>query len=483
MRKKIEFTILYIALMLVTGVKAFSQTYQKTNVLFIIVDDLRPMLGCYGDSIAITPNIDKLASRGTVFKRAYCQEAVCNPSRASIMTGLRPNTTKVWDLKTHFREALPHVITLPQWFKQHGYRTQSIGKIYHDPAALKDPISWSVPETMGVTTKFGKYVLDSNLAQEHGWKSTATERANAPSVAYIDGMVNDAAIQILNKIKDKPFFLAVGYRRPHLPFSAPEQFWALYDRKKLPMPVNPKPPVNVPRLALTNSRELRGYTDVPDSGAISYDETQKLLHGYYASISFVDSLVGRLLHELDQLGLTKNTAIVFVSDHGYHLGEEGLWGKCTDFEAGTRVPLIIASPSQKQKGTKTNALVELVDIYPTLTDVSGLAIPKGLEGISIKPLLDNPDITWKKAAFSQFPRPWPYKKEPKIMGYTVRTNNFRYTEWQDFKTGKIKARELYDHRNDSLETDNVVSKKKYQHQVKKLHQLLHDGWKSCLPKK
>ncbi|GAA4315641.1 sulfatase [Compostibacter hankyongensis] len=468
-----------LALLVFSGHKASAQ--KKPNILFIVADDLRPTLNCYGDSFAITPNINRIAERGTVFRNAYCQEAVCNPSRASFMTGLRPNTTRVWDLKTHFRKALPEVITLPEWFKQHGYHAQSVGKIYHDPAAMQDRISWSSPETMAVTTVLGKYVLDANLHKKGSWKATATERADAPEIKYIDGMVSHAAVQILDSIKDKPFFLAVGFRRPHLPFSAPEKYWAMYDHVRLPAPANPRPPSDVPAVALKNGVELNGYTDIPDTGAISEKEIQTLIRGYYACTTFMDAQVGKLLDELDRLGLRDNTIIVFLGDNGYHLGEQDLWCKATDFENGAHIPLIIASPWQQQKGTVSTALVELVDVYPTLVELAGMKAPPNLEGSSVKPLLNDPGMSWKKAAFSQFPRPWPYKKAPALMGYSVRTKDFRYTEWQDFKTGEIRATELYDHRTDDPETKNVAHDAAYQNKIKEMHQLLKEGWKKHKP--
>lgn len=470
---------LIIALIFITCKISLAQ--QQPNILFIIADDLRPTLGCYGDQFAITPNIDRIAKAGTVFLNAYCQDAVCNPSRASFMTGLRPNTTKVFDLETHFRKALPNVTTLPEFFKQHGYHAQSVGKIYHDPASMQDHESWSVPETFAVTTNLGKYVLDSNLNRKGGWKSTATERSGKPEINYIDGMVSDAAIKILDSIKDKPFFLAVGFRRPHLPFSAPEKYWQLYDNVQLPFPENLKAALNAPQVALQNGPELKGYTDIPDRGEISTSKIKNLIQGYYACTSFMDAQVGKVLNELNKLGLANNTIIVFLGDNGYHLGEEDLWCKATNFEVATRIPLIISCPWQQQKSAATKALVELVDIYPTLSALAKLDAPANLEGISLAPLLNNATLKWKKAAFSQFARPWPYKNQPTLMGYSVRTERFRYTEWKNFKTGKIEARELYDHASDSLETKNLATEKSYTQPINKLQQLLNNGWQKAKP--
>lgn len=460
---------------------ASSQNAGRPNVLFIAVDDLRPRLGCYGDPLAITPNIDRLAARGVLFNRAYCQQAVCAPSRASVMTGRRPDATKVWNLSTHFRKALPDVVTLPQYFKQQGYHTRCVGKIYHDPASAQDPVSWSAPETLAVTGKAGpKYVLDSNLHRKGGWKAAATERADVPDSAYVDGIVGNAAVRILREISDRPFFLAVGFRRPHLPFSAPERYWAMYDEMKMPLPENPQAPAGVPAVAMHPSTELRGYTDIPDAGPLDEATICRLIQGYYAGTSFIDAQIGRLLDELEELGLTSNTIIVLWTDHGYHLGEHDLWCKTTNFELDTRVPLIISVPGNPG-GLETDALAELVDLYPTLADLAGLEVPDGLEGVSLAPVLEETDRPWKKAAFSQFPRPWFYKGEPQTMGYSVRTDRYRYTEWQDFKTGEVQARELYDHRTDPLETRNLAAGGKHSALIKRLSAVLAEGWQGALP--
>lgn len=445
---------------------------RKMNVLFIGVDDLRCLLRCYGDAAAITPNIDKLASEGMIFNRAYCQQAVCNPSRASLMTGRRPNTTKVWDLETHFRKALPDVVTLPQYFKSQGYHTQSVGKIYHDPAWAQDAPSWSAPETSAVTETKGKYALKINLPDTGSWKTSSIENAPVMDDAYIDGQVSRSAIEILNNIKDKPFFLAIGFRRPHLPFSAPEKYWKQYDRNRLPLPQNPSKPLDVPDLALHNSEELRGYRDIPDAGPLTEEKIRELIHGYYASTSYVDAQIGKVIDELDRLGLRENTLIVLWSDHGYHLGEHGLWCKTTNFELDTHVPLIVSYPGSHNNGSHTDAIVELVDLYPTLADLTGLPVPEGLEGSSLKSLLIDPKSRWNKVAFSQFPRLF-RKDKTKIMGYSVRTDHFRYTEWREIESGKVVATELYDHRRDPLETKNVSGLKKYAGDIRTLTQQLN----------
>ncbi|MFD2886997.1 sulfatase [Chitinophaga cymbidii] len=454
---------------------------QPPNILFIAVDDLRPQLGCYADPIVQSPNIDKLAGSGVVFNRAYCQQAVCSPSRTSLMTGRRPNTTRVWDLKTHFRSNIPDVITLPQYFKNNGYHTQSVGKIYHDPAKAQDAPSWSVPEISAVTKKEGKYVLPENL-QKKSSKAAASEQADVPDNAYIDGQVADQALAVLKKIKDKPFFLAVGFRRPHLPFSAPKKYWDLYDRNKIPLPVPYTLPSNIPVYARHRNEELRGYSDIGFNNVIPDAKKRELLHGYYAAISYVDAQIGKVLAELDRLGLTKNTIIVLWSDHGFHLGENDLWAKATNYELDTRVPLIIAAPG-KERGVKSDGLVELVDLYPTLAELGGLPVPEGLEGTSLVPLLTRPGQPWKSAVFSQFPRPWQYKGEPETMGYAIRTDRYRYVEWRDFKTDAIKATELYDHQVDPDEVNNIANIATNAALTGKLKQQLHDGWQRARPVK
>jgi iduronate 2-sulfatase len=451
---------------------------RRPNVLFIAVDDLRPQLGCYGDLIAITPNIDRLAKMGVVFDRAYCQQAVCAPSRASVLTGRRPDATKVWDLNTHFRSVLPDVVTLPQYFKAHGYDSRNVGKIYHDPKNGQDSMSWSAPEIMAVTDNAGpKYVLAENLGKKGSWKASATECADVPDSAYVDGMVGNAAVKLLEELKDTSFFLAVGFRRPHLPFSAPKRYWDLYQAGSIPLPDRNQAPEHAPAIALHNGVELRGYTDIPDTGGIPTDKIRELRHGYYACISYVDAQIGRLLDELERLNLLENTLIVLWSDHGFHLGELDLWCKTTNFELDTRVPLIISSPLLINTAIHIEALVELVDIYPTMVELAGLPIPGDLEGASLAPLLTDPDRRWKGVAFSQFPRPWMYKDAPEVMGYSVRSPDFRYTEWRNVKDASVTAAELYRYGDDGIETENLAGRTEHKKTMRKMRALLKNGQK------
>lgn len=431
----------------------------RPNVLFIAVDDLRVELGCFGDTPALTPHVDALAKRGVRFTRAYCQQAVCNPSRASLLTGRRPDTLRIWDLPTHLRERMPDVVTLPQHFKRHGYHTQCIGKIFHNwrQKTHGDPKSWSVPSvlhynTHGADTAKVDGEPPANVAQH-----PRCECRDVPDDAYFDGRIADLAVRELAKRasderRDEPFFLAVGFWKPHLPFNAPKKYWDLYDRAKLSLPTNPEPPTDGPAIALHDSRELlRAKQELTDADVL------EVRHGYYAAISYFDAQVGKVLAALDEHGLRKSTIVVFWSDHGFHLGEHGLWAKTSCYELDARVPVIIAPPNAAHAGKASDALVELLDLYPTLVDLADLPAAPGLEGRSLGPLLADPDATVKPAAYTQHPRPAYYKGQPEAMGCSVRTARYRYTEWRDFATGRVVARELYDHRTDPAETRNELA--------------------------
>lgn len=434
---------------------AHTAEQSKPNVLFIAVDDLRADLGCYGHPLVQSPNIDQLAKRGRLFQHAYCQQALCNPSRASLMTGLRPDTLQLWNLVNHFRDTHPKVITLPQCFKQHGYHTQNIGKVFHNwRTEIKgDPKSWSVPAVMHYATHGSDTAKVDGKLPPSVTKAQRTEARDVPDDAYFDGRIANLAIDALREVKDLPFFLAIGFWKPHLPFNAPKKYWDLYKRKNIKLPANPYPPKDVPKLALHNGRELLGTK----GRQLSSDEIRELRHGYYAAISYLDAQIGKVLTELKRLDLEKKTIIVFWSDHGFHLGEHQLWCKTSNFELDARVPMIITTPKMKSTGKKSKALVELLDLYPTLTDLCGLPAPKGLEGISLKPILENPTKTVKPGAFTQHPRPAYYKGKPEAMGYSVRTERYRYTEWRSWKNGKIIVRELYDHQHDPHENRNIIA--------------------------
>jgi iduronate 2-sulfatase len=445
----------------------------KPNVLFIAVDDMRNDLGCYEHPVVISPNIDKLAAAGTLFNRAYCQQAVCNPSRASALTGLRLETLDLWDLPTHFRQRRPDVVTLPQLFKNNGYHTQCIGKIFHNwrqDDYKGDPRSWSVPSEMHYNAHGRDKPGIRGVMPPDTAKTPRCEARDVPDEAYFDGRIAALAKSALHGVNDKPFFLAVGFWKPHLPFNAPQKYWDLYDRDKIDMPVNTAPPENVPEIALHNGREVRGGFGgrVPNT-----QQTRTLRHGYYAAISYVDAQIGKVIDELDRLGLRDNTIVILWSDHGFHLGENSLWAKTSNFELDARVPLIIDAPGF-DGGQRADALVELLDMYPTLADLCGLKPPADLAGKSLRPILLNPAETVKNAAFTWHPRP-AYPKagsDPDAMGHSMRTARYRYTEWRNYKDGAVIARELYDHQIDPRETKNVAAATEHAELVKTLAEQL-----------
>jgi iduronate 2-sulfatase len=451
----------------------FTAESARPNILFIAVDDLRPDLGVYGHPLARTPHIDRLAAGGTTFLRAYCQEAVCSPSRASIMTGLRPDATGVWNLYTRFRDLIPDVETLPQFFHRRGYATTAFGKIFHGQEGYQDPQSWSEPATLYRNDISQAYFLPENQASASdgprpatGLKMSAAEAADVPDERYPDGKIARAAVDWLRRRAalngGQPFFLAVGFHKPHLPFSAPRQYWDLYDRTNFDTVPNPQQPEDQLPLAVVPSLpELRGYRDIPAKGPVPAEKAAELRHGYLACVSFIDAQVGLLLDELERSGSVENTIVVLWSDHGFHLGERGYWCKATNYELDTRVPLIIRAPGLPQRsiGHRTEALVELVDVYPTLVELAGVTPPSGLAGVSLLPVLTDPMARVKMAAHSQFPRPWEladWRKAPPIMGYTVRTERWRFVLWLNLADGREIARELYDHTADPKEMRNLA---------------------------
>ena len=460
---------------------------RKPNVLFIPIDDLRGAVGCLGDKIAVTPNMDRLAQQGTVFLNAYCQQAVCNPSRASVITGMRPDTLKVWDLKTHFRKHHPDIVTLPQYFKQHGYYTRSFGKVLHGQGPPStDPPSWSAEPVWDHCTKRDQYVLPENRPGDKSGKQAAAECADVPDEAYIDGKVAAQAVKKIEELAEsgKAFFLAAGLRKPHLPCCAPKKYWDMYERETFENDDWPalNRPKDGPDIALHNWKELRGYTDIPNIGAVPPEKAAEVRHGYYASASYTDAQIGKLMEALDRFGLRENTIVCLWSDHGFHLGEHTIWCKTSNYEFDARVPLIISAP-QKKKGQVCRKLVELVDMYPTLVELAGLSLPNGLEGTSIVPLLDDPKRSWKKAAFTQFPRPAYHKKSFDAMGYSIRTEEFHYVEWIDVKKKQPIAIELYDHRLDPYELTNLADRQEHKPTLRKLGRLLDDGWKAAVPRR
>ncbi len=456
-----------VALCLTLVVLSSRAQAKRPNVLFIMADDLRAELATYG-SPALTPNLDRLAKRALQFDRAYCQQAVCNPSRSSMLTGRRPDTLGLWNNGTHFREKNPDVTTLPLWFKEHGYTTRGVGKIFHNwhTAVQGDARSWSAPEFLhyanhGDDKPQVPGELPPNFATTttgFGYPTTGIcECRDVPDEAYYDGRVAAEAVRVLSEVKGAPFFLAVGFWKPHAPFNAPKKYWDLYDRAKLP-PLDGRRPEGAPDIAFHQSTEVLG----PAKGQATASPSQaaEMRHGYFANITFLDAQIGKVLDALERSGVADRTIITFVGDHGYHVGEHRLWGKTSNFEYDARVPFFIAEPKGKSVGQRTASLAELVDLFPTLVELCGLPKAAGLDGTSLVPVLRDPSATVRSGAFTQHPRPAYYdrepSKQPQAMGCSVRTDSVRYTEWRDWQTGETVARELYAAAGDPTELRNAV---------------------------
>ena len=464
------------------------------NVLLICVDDLRPELGCYGARHVLSPNIDRLAEDSAVFNRNYCQVAVCNPSRSSMLTGKRPDELSVWGLYEHFRELNKKALTLPQYFKQNGYHSCAIGKIFHNDR--QDPVSWSEPklhikgypydpdavyrdEDNLEYLEFRKKEItregnDDKYIDEYGeWylKASATECLDLPDDAYYDGAQTDRAVQKLTELANsgKQFFFGVGYYRPHLPFNVPKKYWDMYERSSINLAEFSKPPAGAPPMALNNMRELRGYTDFthvkhPFEASLNEDEARLLRHGYFASVSYVDAQIGKLINCMKTLGIYEDTIIVLWGDNGWKLGDYGSWGKMTNYEQDTRVPLIIKPAGLEIDGQPLrNQIVESVDIFPTLCELCELDIPEFQAGNSLVPLLKDSQYKWSDTAFSQIFRYgiWHAPDGREKMGYTIRTEKWRYVLWFDREKMNPEAEELYDMDNKMLEKVNLAGKEEY----------------------
>lgn len=466
------------------GSPATQSQPRKPNVLFIAVDDLRPEFGAYGSQYIHSPNLDRLAKQGVTFDRAYVQQAVCSPSRSSLLTGTRPDTTKVWDLVTHFRTAIPDVVTLPQHFKNNGYFVQGMGKLYH--GGYDDPPSWSVPWSNPKVVTYG--IAENEARQKasrgqegQGIRGPAFEGADVPDNTFHDGALADLAVKTLGEMakKNQPFWLGVGFTKPHLPFVAPKKYWDLYDPKKIQLAPNPFRAKDAPEFAVLPGGELRAYQNIP-TGDIPDDLARQLKHGYYAAISYMDAQLGRVLDELDRLKLRDNTIVVLWGDHGWKLGEHGAWCKHSNVENDTHAPLIISAPGMKTAGKHSASLVEFVDVYPTLAELAGLPLPQHLEGVSLVPVLRNPAKAVKTAAFSQYPRP---NRGQRLMGYSMRTERYRFTRWvaRDDHS-KVVATELYDHQTDPQENTNIAADPKHAALVTKLTAQWEQGWRGAKAK-
>lgn len=435
----------------------------KYNVLFLSIDDLRPELNCYGAKHIVSPNIDRLAGKGLRMNKAYVQQALCGPTRASLLTSLRPDSTKMYDLTTDFRKNVPGAVTLPEYFKKQGYFTASFSKIFH----VNDVQSWSVPAWYFKKPLYAlKESLDNFITTNGRRYGPVLERADVPDNTYGDGETAEEAIRVLNQVKDKPFFLAVGFLRPHLPFNAPKKYWDMYDPGKIVLP-DTLLPSGIPAIAQlgVGTGELRQYAGVPKSWPFPHDKAIQYTHGYYASISYMDAQVGKVLDELKRLGLEKNTVIVLWGDHGWKLGEYGLFGKRDNMETDLRAPLIISTPEMRARGKKSNAMVEFIDIYPTICEAAGLKVPSGIQGQSFYSLLNKPNKSFKEAVFSQNIRP------AGIMGYSMRTKHWRYTEWHKAGQDVPLGIELYDERKDPGELTNQAGNPVYSEELAGVQQL------------
>lgn len=436
----------------------------RPNVLLICVDDLKPLLGCYGDPLAKSPNIDRLAARGLRFDRAYCNQAVCSPSRNALLTGLRSQTLGIYDLATNFRQSRPEAVTLPQYFRQHGYRTEALGKVFHvGHGNHEDPASWSVPhfqvksigyarkENTAKETREG--ALFSNQNPGNLPKGAAFEAADVDDSEYGDGKVADEAVRRLAAAKnkpDEPFFLAVGFVKPHLPFCAPQKYWDLYQRDAFQLAAFRDPPQGAPAFAPQFGGELRNYAGMPEKGPVPDDLQRTLIHGYYAAMSYMDAQLGRVLQELDETGLSKNTIVVLWGDHGWHLGDHGMWCKHTNYEQAARIPLIVIRPDGQRAGESTSKLAESVDIYPTLCELAGLPVPQGLDGRSFVATTQDSMAETKESILHVYPR-------GQLLGRAIRTDRYRLVEWKKPGESADSAElELYDYEIDPLETKNLA---------------------------
>jgi len=435
---------------------------RKPNVLFVVFDDLNTSLGCYGDPVARSPNLDRLAARGTVFTRAFCQQTICGPSRASFMSGRRPDSLGIWSMTKYLYDLHPDAVTIPQWFRRHGYSAMSIGKVLGGYGKEADFKTLTVPDRRtGGKTKDEFKMPDGRPLPPNLAKNELCENRDVPDEACFDAMSAGLAITELRTLakKPEPFFLAVGFFKPHSPYKVPKRYWDLYRREDIPAIEPEGRSRNSPDIAYHANHEILGAPNARRT--LDEDAQREIRHGYYAALSFADAQFGRLLDALEELRITDDTVVVVTSDNGFHLGEHDTWGKMTLFGRDARVPLIISAPGVGKGGVKTAAISELIDLFPTLTSLAGLPSPRPLDGTSLVPVLENAGVSVKAAALTQHPRPALYwgggsQAVPQVMGYALRTDHWSYHEWRDFGTGRVVGLELYDERADPLETVNLA---------------------------
>lgn len=466
-------------LSLAIGSAALAEPAHRPNVLLILVDDLKPVLGVYGDETAQTPNLDALAKRGIRFDLAYCNQAVCAPSRFNLMLGSHSTSTGLYDLGNHLRRKLPEAVTMPQHFTRHGYRAESLGKVFHighgnqgDPQSFEVPhfadkvIEYLDPESTdgGQLTREEALFTNQKLGQIGELpRGAAFESPEAEDTDYADGRVAEETIRRLQVAKQRkaddgtPFFIAAGFVRPHLPFSAPKKYWDLYDRDALPMPQFEEHPENAPQVARKRGGEIAAYKPVPVRGEFPESLKRDLIHGYYASTSYVDAQIGKVIAELDRLELAEDTIIVLWGDHGFHLGDLGIWTKHTNYEQANRIPLLFVAPGVTTPDTRTAQLAETVDIFPTLAELASLPQPAGpqpIDGLSLVPVLKNPE--------HRLPRDHAYHIFPRggKLGRALRTEQYRLVQWKGFDEAEDKAQyELYDYEADPQETKNLATER------------------------
>ncbi|MGK7397789.1 MAG: sulfatase [Candidatus Cyclobacteriaceae bacterium M3_2C_046] len=441
------------------------QAFSKPNILFIAVDDLRPEFGAYGANHIESPSLDKLASQSLVFDRAYCNVPVCGASRASLLSGVRPGRNRFLGYNTWLDQDYPDVTSLPKHFKNNGYTTISNGKIYHHPQ--DDSLAWDeVWQPSNQYNIWRDYVTGENLRieQDSTVRGYPYEKAAVPDSAYFDGKIAQKAIKDLKKLKaeGKPFFLAVGFIKPHLPFNAPAKYWEKYDPDQISLPANYLQPETTPQEAFHNFGELRNYSGIPKQGPVSDEMANKLIHGYYACVSYIDAQVGSVVDALKELELEQNTIVIIWGDHGWNLGDHQLWCKHCNFESSLHVPLMIKVPG-KTSGKHTQAITEYIDIYPSLSELAGLPRPDHLDGESFVPLIEGNNRE-KNYAISKFHD-----------GVTLIRGDLFYTEWLDDQD-QVKARMLFDHAKDPLELDNLAEKPEFQNTVEEMSQMLRDHW-------
>lgn len=509
----------FILLILARGCSSPEKDMTRPNVLFISIDDLRPALGAFGDTLAITPNLDILAAEGITFMETFCQAAVCAPSRASLMLGVRPDSTRVWHLGDEFREINPDAVSMPQYFSKFGYYTVNIGKIFHN--YMPDSISWDEPDLRpaqylrkdwllrdGETFYISEEVQESQVIKRDsllklqavryadGWNTgPAWEAADVHDTMYYDGAQAELVKRTLDRLSgsDQPFFMGLGFFRPHLPFAVPKKYWDMYDPNSMPLASNPEIPEDAPIFSMNSMYELRHYDGFnhighPTSSYRMHEDTIRILRqGYYASVSYVDALLGDIISHIKDLGIYDNTIIVVWGDHGWKLGDHNSWGKMTNYNIDLEVPVIIRSPNHDKRGIQTHALTELVDLFPTICELAGIDIPGYMQGVSLVPLFENPEQEWKSAAFSQFHRrPKVSADGKRYMGYSINTSSYHYIEWYTWDPetgtkGDPMGVELYDRENDPHEKKNMAGDPELSEVIKGLSVQLAGGWQKAVP--